>query len=163
VAIFIGTFENKVDAKGRVSVPAPFRQALAGLPFNGIAAFRSHRADAIEGCGMDFMEQMIARVGELDLFSADSDDLATTIFSDSQQLPFDSTGRIQLPESFRQHAGISAKAAFVGMGQLFQIWEPGKLEAHKAAARQRAREQRLTIPAPGGPGAGPGGNTGGGR
>ncbi len=146
MAIFIGTFENKVDAKGRVSVPAQFRQALAGLPFNGIAAFRSHRADAVEGCGMDFMEQMIARVGELDLFSANSDDLATTIFSDSQQLPFDSTGRIQLPENFRSHAGITGKAAFVGMGQLFQIWEPGRLEAHKAEARERARQQRLTLP-----------------
>ena len=146
MAIFIGTFENKVDAKGRVSVPAQFRQALAGQPFNGIAAFRSHRADAVEGCGMDFMEQMIARVGALDLFAAESDDLATTIFSDSQQLSFDSTGRIQLPENFRAHAEITDKAAFVGMGQLFQIWQPGKLEAHKAAARQRARDQRLTLP-----------------
>ena len=147
MAIFIGTFENKVDAKGRVSVPAQFRQTLAGQPFNGVALFRSHRADAIEGCGMDFMEQMIARIAGLDLFSADSNDLATTIFSDSQQLSFDSTGRIQLPEVFRKHAGITDKAAFVGMGQLFQIWEPDKLEAHKAAARLRASEQGLTIPA----------------
>lgn len=147
MAIFIGTFENKVDAKGRVSVPAAFRQALAGLPFNGIAAFRSHRADAIEGCGMDFMEQMIARVSEIDLFSETHDDLATTIFSDSQQLAFDSTGRIQLPEIFRQHAGIGDKAAFVGMGQLFQIWEPRALERHKASARERAREKRMTLPA----------------
>jgi MraZ protein len=159
VAIFIGTFENKVDQKGRVSVPAQFRQALAGQPFNGIAAFRSHRADAVEGCGMDFMEQMIARVSDIDLFSETHDDLATTIFSDSQQLTFDGTGRIQLPQSFREHAGIADRAAFVGMGQLFQIWEPAKLERHKAAARDRAREKRLTLPATGGT---PGG-TGGGR
>jgi MraZ protein len=154
VAIFIGTFENKVDQKGRVSVPAQFRQALAGQAFNGIAAFRSHRADAVEACGMDFMEQMIARASEIDLFSETHDDLATTIFSDSQQLGFDSTGRIMLPDSFRTHAGIADRAAFVGMGQLFQIWEPEKLEAHKAAARQRARQQRLTLPAPGNSGGG---------
>jgi len=147
VAIFIGTFENKVDAKGRVSVPATFRQALAGQPFNGIAAFRSHRADAIEGCGMDFMEQMISRIAGLDLFSPDSNDLATTIFSDSQQLSFDSTGRIQLPENFSKYAVMTDKADFVGMGQLFLIWQPAKLEAHKAAALQRASEQGLTIPA----------------
>ncbi|MPZ08894.1 MAG: division/cell wall cluster transcriptional repressor MraZ [Kiloniellaceae bacterium] len=154
MAIFIGTFENKVDQKGRVSVPAQFRQALAGQAFNGIAAFRSHRADAVEACGMDFMEQMIARASEIDLFSETHDDLATTIFSDSQQLGFDSTGRIMLPDSFRTHAGIADRAAFVGMGQLFQIWEPEKLEAHKAAARQRARQQRLTLPAPGNSGGG---------
>jgi len=153
VAVFIGTFENKVDQKGRVSVPAVFRQSLAGLSFSGIVAFRSHRADAIEGCGMDFMEQMIARVSEIDLFSETHDDLATTVFSDSQQLPFDGTGRIMLPQGFREHAGITDRAAFVGMGQLFQIWEPSALERHKAAARDRARTQRLTIPAGGGGGA----------
>ena len=150
MAVFIGTFENKVDQKGRVSVPAVFRQTLAGLSFNGIVAFRSHRADAIEGCGMDFMEQMISRVSEIDLFSETHDDLATTIFSDSQQLPFDGTGRIMLPQGFRDHAGVTDRAAFVGMGQLFQIWQPDALERHKAEARSRARSQRLTIPAGGG-------------
>ena len=146
MAVFIGTFENKVDQKGRVSVPAVFRQTLAGLSFNGIVAFRSHRADAIEGCGMDFMEQMIARVSEIDLFSETHDDLATTIFSDSQQLPFDGTGRIMLPQGFREHAGITDKAAFVGKGPIFQIWEPGRLQAHKDEARDRARSQGLTLP-----------------
>jgi MraZ protein len=154
VAIFIGTHENRVDQKGRVSVPAAFRSALAGLPFQGIVVFPSHRADAIEGCGMDFLEQLNARVQEIALFSETYDDLSTTIFAESQQLAFDSTGRIQLPEAIREHAGISDKAAFVGMGTLFQIWEPGRLAAHKAAARQRAREQRLTIPAPGAAGGG---------
>jgi MraZ protein len=156
VAIFIGTHENKVDQKGRVSVPATFRAALAGLPFQGIVVFPSLRADAIEGCGWDFMEQLNARVQDIALFSETRDDLATTIFSESQQLPFDSTGRIQLPEMLRAHAGISDKAAFVGMGTLFQIWEPGRLAAHKAAARQRVREQRPTVPAPGQPSGGGG-------
>ena len=160
MAIFIGTHENKVDQKGRVSVPAAFRAALAALPFQGIVVFPSHRADAVEGCGMDFMEQLNARVQDIALFSETHDDLATTIFAESQQLAFDSTGRIQLPEGLRAHAGIRDKAAFVGMGTLFQIWEPGRLAAHKAAARQRAREQRLTIPAPGHP-TGPGPDGGG--
>ncbi|MGF1593615.1 MAG: division/cell wall cluster transcriptional repressor MraZ [Kiloniellaceae bacterium] len=147
--MFMGTYENKVDQKGRVSLPAAFRTALAGLSFQGIVAFPSHRADAIEGCGIDFMEQLNARVQEFALFSETHDDLATTIFAESHQLPFDSTGRIILPEDFRVHAGIADKAAFVGMGDLFQIWEPGRLAVHKAAARQRAREQRLTLPHPG--------------
>ncbi len=55
MAVFIGTFENKVDRKGRVSVPAQFRQTLAAQSFQGIVAFRSYRADAIEACGFDFM------------------------------------------------------------------------------------------------------------
>lgn len=146
MAGFFGTYENKVDAKGRVSVPSVFRQILAGPAFT---AFPSHRAEAIEGCTVDFMEQLSARVSEIDFFSETQDDLSMTVFSDSQQLSFDSTGRVQLPELFRAHAGISDRAAFVGLGPIFQIWEPEKLARHKVEARQRARDKRLTIPAPG--------------
>jgi MraZ protein len=147
VAVFIGTFENKVDRKGRVSVPAQFRQALAGQSFQGIVAFRSYRAAAIEACGIDFMERLNDGMSSsMDLFSDAHDDLAATIFADSQQLPFDGDGRIILPALFGGHAGISERAAFVGMGPIFQIWEPAALEAHKEAARARARSQGLTLP-----------------
>jgi MraZ protein len=147
VAVFIGTFENKVDRKGRVSVPAQFRQALAGQSFQGIVAFRSYRAAAIEACGIDFMERLNDGMSSsMDLFSDAHDDLAATIFADSQQLPFDGDGRIILPALFGGHADISERAAFVGMGPIFQIWEPEALEAHKDAARARARSQGLTLP-----------------
>ena len=147
MAVFIGTFENKVDRKGRVSVPAQFRQALAGQSFQGIVAFRSYRAAAIEACGIDFMERLNDGMSSsMDLFSDAHDDLAATIFADSQQLPFDGDGRIILPALFGGHAGISERAAFVGMGPIFQIWEPAALEAHKEAARARARSQGLTLP-----------------
>jgi MraZ protein len=149
VARFYGTFENKVDQKGRVSVPAAFRQHLTAM-----AAFPSHRAEAIEGCPMEYMDELVARVSEIDLFSDAHDDLAMTVFSDTQPLTFDSTGRVQLPESLRLHAGITDKAAFVGLGTMFQIWEPSKLAEHKAAARERARRNKSAIPAPGSGGGG---------
>lgn len=146
VAVFIGTFENKVDRKGRVSVPAPFRQVLAGQSFQGIVAFRSYRAAAVEACGIDFMEQLNDGMSTMDLFSDAHDDLGATIFADSQQLPFDGDGRIILPTKLAEHAGITERAAFVGKGPIFQIWEPGALETHKDAARARARSQGLTLP-----------------
>ncbi|WP_282606503.1 division/cell wall cluster transcriptional repressor MraZ [Pelagibius sp. Alg239-R121] len=144
--VFIGTFENKVDRKGRVSVPATFRQTLASQSFNGIIAFRSYRVDAIEACGMDFIEKLNERVSSYDFFSETQDDLATMIFADSLQLPFDSEGRIILPASLIEHAGITERAAFVGKGRQFQIWQPDALEAHKTVARDRARAQGLTVP-----------------
>ena len=147
LAIFIGTFENKVDKKGRVSVPAPFRAALAGQGFQGIVAFPSHRADAVEGCGMDFMEELNQRVSGFDIFSKERDDLSFTIFSDSHTVPFDGEGRVVLPKELLEAAGITDRAAFVGKGRTFQIWEPNALHLIKAAARKRAREQRLTLPA----------------
>ncbi len=146
MAVFIGTFENKVDRKGRVSVPAQFRQTMAGQSFQGIVAFRSYRAAAVEACGIDFMERLNDSMSSMDLFSDAHDDLAATIFADSQQLPFDGDGRIILPAQLTAHAGISERAAFVGKGLIFQIWEPAALEAHKDAARARARAQGLTLP-----------------
>ncbi len=144
--MFIGTFENKVDRKGRVSVPATFRSALQGQAFHGIIAFRSYRAQAIEACGMDFMHKLNDSVSNLDLFSDTHDDLATTIFADSHSLALDGDGRVMMPAELAEHAGITDKAAFVGKGPIFQIWEPGRLQAHKDEARDRARSQGLTLP-----------------
>src|ERR1700732_1459657 len=93
VALFLSTFVNKVDRKGRVSVPASFRAALAGQSFAGIVAFRSFKTAAIEGSGIDRIEEMSARLDTLDQFSEEYESLAS-IFADAQQLPFDGEGRI---------------------------------------------------------------------
>jgi MraZ protein len=146
VAVFIGTFENKVDRKARVSVPAQFRQILAGQSFQGIVAFRSYRVAAIEACGIDFMERLNDSISSMDLFSDAHDDLAATIFADSQQLPFDGDGRIILSAKLAEHAGIGERAAFVGKGPIFQIWAPETLGQHMEEARARARSQGLTLP-----------------
>lgn len=131
MAVFIGTFENKVDRKGRVSVPATFRQSLSGLTFTGIIAFPSRRAAAIEACGMDLMEQLIAEQASVNLLSEQPDGPASPLFYDLQQLPFDGEGRVIVPPSLREFAGITGQATFVGVGKLFQIWDPQRLDEHR--------------------------------
>jgi len=147
VAIFIGTYENKVDRKGRVSVPVQFRNMLAGEAFPGIVAFKSHRSVAIEACGFGFMDRLNESMfSALDLYSEDQDDIAATMFGDSQMLPFDGDGRIILPRDMIEFAEITDRAAFIGKGPIFQIWNPDHLARHKAAARTRMRERGLTLP-----------------
>src|ERR1700704_3627809 len=97
VALFLSTFVNKVDRKGRGSVPASFRAALAGQSFAGIVAYRSFKNSAIEGSGIDRLEEMSMRLDALDEFSEERESLAS-IFADSQQLAFDAEGRIVLPQ-----------------------------------------------------------------
>jgi len=145
VALFLSTFVNKVDRKGRVSVPASFRAALAGQSFAGIVAFRSFKTAAIEASGIDRIEEMSTRLDALDQFSEDNESLAS-IFADAQQLAFDSEGRIFLPQALAEHAGITESAAFVGLGRTFQIWEPEAQEAHQGALRERAKRQGTTLP-----------------
>ena len=117
MGLFLSTYVNKIDGKGRVSVPATFRAALAANPFQGIVVFRSRSHQALEGFGMDDMTEIAQRLDHFDLFSDTQDDLASMIFAEARQLPFDGDGRIVLPEDLRGFCGMSDKAAFVGMGR----------------------------------------------
>jgi len=145
MALFLSTFVNKVDKKGRVSVPAPFRAVLTGQSFAGIVAFRSYKFPALEGCGADRMERLSRSMDDLDLFSQEQDDLAATIFADAHQLPFDSDGRIVLPEALAKHADISEYAAFVGRGAMFQIWNPEAFSHFQDEARARVKRSGATL------------------
>jgi MraZ protein len=145
VALFLSTFVNKVDRKGRVSVPAPFRATLAGQSFLGIVAFPSVKLPCVESSGIDRMEEMSNRVDQMGQFS-DPYENASVIFSDAQQLPFDGEGRIMLPQVLAERAGITDHAAFVGQGRTFQIWEPERFKTHQAELRERARRQGMTVP-----------------
>jgi MraZ protein len=145
VALFLSTFVNKVDRKGRVSVPATFRAALAEQPFQGIVAFPAFQMHALQCAGMDWMQSLIESTQNVDLFSQEHDDLTAALFPDAKQLPFDSEGRIMLPEGLCAHAQLTETAAFAGRGRYFEIWEPQALEAYKAEARKRAAEKQRTL------------------
>lgn len=146
MALFLSTYANKVDRKGRVSVPAPFRTALAAQAFPGIVLFRSSGHACLEGFAYAAMEELAARLEHYDLFSSAQDDLATTIFAEAVQLPFDADGRVVIPEHLLKHAGIDEQAMFVGLGRKFQIWNTAAYEARREDARQQVKDKSLTLP-----------------
>ena len=156
MAVFLSKTTNKVDSKGRVSVPAAFRAALAGQSFHGIVAVPSFKYPAIQCGSMEWMEELNAGIGAYEFFSDEHDTLTATLFASSEQLSFDGEGRIKLPESLAEHANIKKSVAFVGRGPTFEIWQPEAFEDYQRAAVQRAAEQKLTV-RPAGP---PGGNGG---
>jgi len=146
VALFISTFENKVDRKGRVSVPAPFRAHLVGQNFSGVIAYRSFNLPCIEGCDWVRMEDYATRIDQLAQGSDEAHKL-NAIFSDSKQLVLDGEGRIVLPTSLLGHAGITETAIFVGVGRTFQIWSPERYQARESTLRERAEREGAAIPA----------------
>ena len=148
--MFLSTYVNKVDRKGRVSVPATFRASLAAQRFPGIVAFPSYKYPAIDANGIERMEELAARLETLEEFSDEHENLAALLFAPSQRLPFDTEGRVVLPAELAQHAFIIDSAAFVGLGKSFQIWEPGRFDEHLANLRERARRQGTKIPPLGG-------------
>lgn len=145
LALFLSTFINRIDRKGRVSVPAPFRTVLAAQTFPGVIAFPSFVVSAIEASGIDRIERLSDGIDQFDPFSDEHDAFAISILADSHQLSFDSEGRIMLPDILREHAGISDQAAFVGRGATFQIWEPDAFRGYQEDARRRAREERSSL------------------
>lgn len=142
--LFLSTFHNKLDKKGRVSVPASYRTVLASQTVPGVVVFRSLSLEAIESFGMDRMEKLSHQLDQMDLFSEDQQDWSASIFADAQHLAFDSEGRIVIPESFCDHAGLSDTVAFVGRGPTFQLWNPEKFRHYQEEARLRLRERKLT-------------------
>jgi MraZ protein len=146
--LLVGRYVNKIDRKGRVSVPKAFRDALVehASGFAGIYAYPLFKAPAIEACGEAFMKQLADSIDNLDMFSDDQDDLASIVLESAHQLPFDPEGRVVLPAELVEHAGISGEALFVGRGARFSIWDPAAFAEHRGSAFARARERGATLP-----------------
>ena len=125
MSLFLSSYENRLDTKGRISVPASFRASLVNEKFAGVVLYRSFTSNCIEGLSMARM------------------DLSAMLFADARPLAFDVTGRIVIPEDLLKHAGIKDKAVFVGRGNSFQIWNP---EAFRKAQDKSLQNLRATRP-----------------
>ncbi|MCB2106823.1 MAG: hypothetical protein KDE14_03930 [Rhodobacteraceae bacterium] len=147
---FIGTFVNKIDAKGRVSVPAPFRAVVQAKGMNAVALYPSPTEACAEGCGMDRIDTLVDAMPDDFSPIARNNDMAEIILASARETPFDADGRVVLPEDFIAHAGLSERAAFVGKGRVFQIWDPDKLAESHAALKQRIAAQRKAASGKGG-------------
>jgi MraZ protein len=150
MSAFLGTHLNRLDAKGRVSVPAPFRTALRGGSVTGAAALvlrLSHKHPCVEAWPEAVFQALATPLDRLDLFSEAHDDLAAALYTDAWPIEADREGRIVLPESYVAHAGLSDQVAFLGLGRIFQIWEPAAAERRRAEARENARTRGMTLPA----------------
>lgn len=144
--LLVGQHTNKIDRKGRVSVPKPFRdyyQAKGGFP--GIYVYRSPMLEALEGCDEQYMERLAAALEALPLFSPEQDDFASVILGSAHALQFDPEGRISLPSDLLDHARLTAEATFVGRGKSFQIWNPQACRTSHEGAIERLRTQGATL------------------
>ena len=143
--MFLSTYENKLDKKGRVSVPAPFRSYLSNLGYNGIVCFPSLNHSSIEAWPQDRIEKISNAIDSLDPFEEKKDYFATSILSESINLQFDSEGRIALTKKLLKHSKIRNSILFVGQGKTFQIWEPTSFEKFRVNARKKSNINRNSL------------------
>ena len=146
MALLVGRHLNKIDKKGRVSVPKPYREAVLAEGFAGVYIYPYFKYPALEGAGEAFMQRLSESMEDnLDLFSDEQEDLAAITLENTFQLAFDSEGRIILPQELCVHAGLTDQALFVGHGSRFQIWSPEAYQEHRSGALERAKATGATL------------------
>ena len=143
--MFLSSFENKIDKKGRVSVPANFRSHLNSLGYNGFISYPSFNHNALEACTQDRIEKLSNAIDSLNPFEEKRDYFATSILSESENLQFDTEGRVSISEKLLDHAKIKSNVLFVGLGKTFQIWDPNNFHKFKAFARKKAFQNRSNL------------------
>ena len=143
--MFLSSFENKIDKKGRVSVPATFRSYLNTLGYNGFISYPSFNHSALEACSQDRIEKLSSTIDSLSPFEEKRDYFATSVLSESESHQFDTEGRVSISEKLLNHAKIKNNILFVGLGRTFQIWEPTNFEKFKLLARKKAFQNRSNL------------------
>ncbi len=142
---FVSHFTNRLDSKGRVSIPASFRAVLARDGFEGLYVHPSLDREALDCGGTALLQEIEALIEKQPLFSDERDMFSTALMGTSEVLKVDPEGRIVLTDGLKSFAGITDQVVFVGLGSKFQIWEPGRFQAHLSEARERVRQMKKSL------------------
>jgi len=136
---FVSHYILRLDAKGRVSVPASFRSVLARDGFEGLYCHPALDRPALDAGGNALLAEIEALISGYPPYSDQREQFALSLYGTSETLKIDGEGRVVLTDSLKAHAGITDTAIFVGLGHKFRIWEPGRFRAELAEATEKVR------------------------
>ncbi len=136
---FVSHYMLRLDAKGRVSVPAAFRAVLARDGFDGLYCYPALDLPALDAGGNALLAEIEALIGGLPHYSDRRERFSLALYGTSETLKIDGEGRVVITETLKTHAGIADAVTFVGLGHKFQIWEPGRFRAELAEATEKVR------------------------
>lgn len=135
---FRGEFTQKVDGKGRVSIPSRYRRVIeagdpdwaAGKNPEFVLVYGDERRKYLECYTVSSMEELEDEIDEMPI--GDDRDLLETIYhGHSLEMSLDETGRIVLSKKLRDKLGIEEEAFFIAKGKTFQVWKPETYDAVK--------------------------------
>src|SRR5258705_12952475 len=132
---FVSNSTLRLDAKGRVSIPAAYRAVLGRDGFDGLYCYPALDLSAIDAGGNALLAEIEALIARFAPYSEEREQFAAALYGTSETLKIDGEGRVILPEPLKVHAAIKDAVAFVGLGHKFQIWEPDRFRAQLAEAK----------------------------
>jgi MraZ protein len=131
--VFRGRYEHTIDAKGRTSLPARFRDVLAAQ-----AEARLIVTTGLDACLVAYplreWEAFEERLARLPSFDPSVAMLKRIYVSGAVECDLDKLGRLLLPNNLREHAGIARELLFAGMGKHIELWDKARFEALSRAA-----------------------------
>ena len=142
---FVSNVTLRLDSKGRVSIPAPFRSVLSRDGFEGLYCYPTLDRPALDLGGRALLAEIEALIARFPSYSDERERFATALYGTSEVLKMDAEGRVVLPEALKSYAGITEAAAFVGLGNKFQIWEPNRFRAELAEATAQVRALKKQL------------------
>ena len=132
---FLSNATNRIDTKGRVSVPAAFRSVLAQRNIPELYCFQDFVFPAISVGGPDLLERFERQIAAEDPFSPEANEMSLLIHGGGVFMKLDAEGRLMVTDFIRDFTGISDEVTFVGRADHFQLWQPQAFAAAQAQAR----------------------------
>ena len=143
--VFIKFREQIRQKKERVSVPSSFRSYLNSKGYNGFVVYPSFNHSALDACAQDRIEKLSESIDSLGPFEDKKRLFCNSVLSESVSLNFDGEGRVTIPEKMLKHAKIKSNIVFVGLGKIFQIWDPASFEKFKSIAKKKSYMNRSAL------------------
>jgi MraZ protein len=142
---FVSNFTLRLDAKGRVSVPASYRAVLARDGFDGLYCYPALDQPAVDAGGNALLAEIETLITRYPPYSDERDAFTLALYGTSETVKIDGEGRVILSDALKDHAGITEAISFVGLGHKFQIWEPGRFRAQLAEATGTVRALKKQL------------------
>lgn len=140
---FLSNATNRIDAKGRVSVPAAFRSVLAQRDIQELYCIQDFVFPAITIGGPDLLERYERQISAGDPFAIDGSEMSLLVHGGGVFMKLDAEGRLMVTDFIRDFTGISTEVCFVGRSDHFQLWQPQAFHEAQAAAREGRRLRGL--------------------
>lgn len=142
---FVSTYAMRLDSKGRMSIPAPYRALIARDGLEHVYCHPALELPALQAGGTRLMAGIDALIERYPPYSEAREELAGALYGAIEILKLDPEGRVMLSEGLKSHAHIGSEAVLVGLGDSFRIWEPGRFRAHLAEANAKVRALKAEI------------------
>ena len=136
MTVFLSSYLNGVDKKGRVSVPAPFRNEMANHPRQMVVVYTAPEGGYLYGWAYEDFVKLAEHIQRMPPLSPVRQRLARAILAAARPLSFDAEGRVSLPEDLMARVGIAEQVRFAGQGEYFTLWNPAKYDGQMVADQQ---------------------------